>query len=65
MNDVGVTMKQLKEIYKTFEGALKRACFENAMAKGEFKRGDKARVYKYRVVAGENGTYRVNRENAT
>ncbi len=56
-------MKQRKQLYKTWEGAHKRCQFENAIAEGEFKRGDKAEHYKYVIVAGENGTYRVNRED--
>jgi hypothetical protein len=53
-------MKLLKEVYKTYEGARKRAAFENAMAKGEFARGDKAKLYSYRVV-DEGTTWRVAR----
>jgi hypothetical protein len=57
-------MKLLKEKYKTYDGALKRAAFENAMAPGEFKRGDKARVYRYVVVSDPAGEgYRVERRN--
>ena len=54
-------MKLLKEIYKTYEGARKRAAFENAVAPGEFQRGGKARLYRYLVVA-ENGHWRVQRQ---
>jgi len=35
--------------------------FENAMARGEFERGDKAKFYRYTVVKGEGETYRVAR----
>jgi hypothetical protein len=62
--------KLLKTVYKTFEGARKRAAFENAMAPGEFARGDKAKLYHYTVVPFESiglgfkatTTYRVARE---
>lgn len=40
-------MKLLGAKYKTFEGARKRAAFENGVALGEFLRGDKARLYSY------------------
>jgi len=44
----------LREKYKTLEGALKRAAFENAVAPGEYARGEKAKLYTYRAVkAGE------------
>jgi len=52
--------KLLREKYRTFSGAAKRAAFERAMAPGEFARGDKARLYHYRVVA-HDGFYRVER----
>jgi hypothetical protein len=42
--------KVLKEKYKTYEGARKRAAFENAIAKAEFNRGLKAHHYHYSVV---------------
>jgi len=54
-------MKLLREKYKTAEGAGKRAAFENGLARGEYSRGDKARVYFYSVVV-EDGCYRVKRE---
>jgi len=54
-------VKLLKEVYKTWEGANKRCGFENAMAKGEFERGDKAKYYRYTIVAGEDDTWRVAR----
>lgn len=55
-------IKLLRETYKTHEGARKRAGFENAMARGEFERGDKARLYAYTIVAGNApNTYRVAR----
>lgn len=53
-------IKLLKEIYKSLAGAQKRCAFENAMAKGEFARGDKARLYAYTVVI-EGDTWRVAR----
>jgi hypothetical protein len=49
------------KVFKTYEGARKRAAFENAMAKGEFQRGDKAKLYSYRVVDEGNNTWRVVR----
>ncbi len=56
-------MKLIREKYKTYEGARKRAAFENAIAPGEFKRGDKARLYRYHVVADPNDSeaWRVER----
>ena len=53
-------MRLLKEIYKTEEGARKRAAFENSMARSEYERGYKARPYRYRVVQ-EGETWRVQR----
>lgn len=53
-------IKLLREQYKTWTGADKRCRFENAMAEGEFKRGDKAKLYRYTVVK-EGDTYRVAR----
>jgi hypothetical protein len=53
--------KLLKTVYKTFERARKRAAFENAMAKGDFARGDKAKLYHYRTLTVE-GKWRVARE---
>ncbi len=44
-------MKLLREIYKTYEGARKRAGFENGIAPSEYARGDKAHLYRYRVIA--------------
>ena len=58
-------MKLLKEVYKTYEGARKRAASENALAPGEYKRGDKAHLYYYSVIADgrtEPSTWRVQRE---
>ena len=52
--------KLLREKYKTWEGAHKRAGFERSVAPGEFRRGDKARLYGYRVVTVD-GVYRVER----
>lgn len=56
-------VKLLKEKYKTREGAEKRCRFENALAKGEFKRGDKARHYAYSVVLESDGAWRVQRSS--
>jgi hypothetical protein len=58
-------MKLLKEIYKTYEGARKRAGFENGLARFEFERGYKAKHYQYRVVAQSDGTFRVERTEVT
>lgn len=68
-------MKLLKEIYKTYEGARKRAAFENSLARSEFERGYKAKHYRYSIVAQtqstaavsagitkDNNVYRVRRE---
>jgi len=41
---------RLAQSYKTYKGAYKRAAFENAVAPGEFRRGDKAHLYVYRVI---------------
>ena len=61
-------MKLLKEKYKTWEGAHRRCAFENALAKGEFNRGNKAKLYRYTLECekDENGveTYRVARHVA-
>ena len=56
-------MKLLKETYKTYEGARKRAAFENSLARGEFERGYKAKHYRYSIVADGDG-WRVAREVA-
>ncbi len=55
-------MKLLKETYKTYEGARKRAAFENGVAKFEFEHGIKAKHYRYSIVEQADGTYRVSRE---
>lgn len=58
-------MKLLRERYKTRDGAMRRCGFENAMAKGEYDRGDKARLYVYRVVPDPTvpDVWRVQRES--
>jgi hypothetical protein len=53
-------MKLLKEVYKTYEGARKRAGFENGIAKSEYEKGYKAKHYHYSVVPEGNG-FRVQR----
>lgn len=53
-------MKLLKEVYKTYEGARKRAAFENSLARHEFERGYKAKHYRYSTVQ-EGNAYRVQR----
>lgn len=42
-------MKLLKEVYKTREGAARRCGFENGIAASEYRRGDKAKHYRYTV----------------
>jgi hypothetical protein len=53
-------MKLLKEIYKTYEGARKRAAFENGLARSEFERGYKAKHWQYSTVT-EGDAWRVGR----
>ena len=53
--------KLLKERYKTYEGARKRAAFENDLARGEFERGDKAKHSHYVVRIIGDADYRVER----
>jgi hypothetical protein len=55
-------VKLLKETYKTYEGARKRAAFENALAKGEYEKGYKAKHYRYGMMQQSDGTYRVYRD---
>lgn len=52
--------KLLREKYRTFSGAAKRAAFERGVAPSEFRAGYKARLYTYRVVEHQ-GSYRVER----
>jgi hypothetical protein len=52
--------KLLATKYKTRDGAERRARFERAMAPGEFRRGDKARLYGYRTLELA-GAWRVER----
>lgn len=54
-------MRLLGAKYKTYEGARKRAGFENGVAPSEYRRGYEARLYRYRVVTVD-GIYRVARE---
>ena len=54
-------MKLLKEVYKTRDGAEKRARFENAIAKSRWSRGDIAKLYHYTAIPHE-GAYRVLRQ---
>ncbi len=42
-------VKFLKEKYKTLDGAYKRCAFENSLARSEFERGYKAKLYRYTV----------------
>jgi hypothetical protein len=58
--DTEMKPRLLREKYLTSEGAHKRAGFERAVAPGEYARGEKARLYSYRVVFHEN-CYRVER----
>lgn len=55
-----MTQKLLKEVYKTYEGARKRAGFENGLARSEFEHGYKAKHYHY-IVVGTEGAWRVQR----
>lgn len=55
-------MKMLREKYKTYDGAMKRCRFENSLAPGEYRRGDKARLYHYTVVQDAAGMWRVARD---
>ena len=57
-------MKMLREKYKTFEGASKRARFENGIAPSEYHKGYKSRLYRYSAVEHE-GLWRVQRDNGT
>ena len=57
-------MKLLAAKYKTWEGAHKRAALENGLARGEYARGEKMRIYRYGVVE-KDGAYRVQRDNGT
>ena len=50
----------LKEKYKTYHAARKRCGFENAMAKVEYERGNKAAHYRYTLTL-EDGVWRVRR----
>jgi hypothetical protein len=49
--------------YKTREGAEKRCASENALAPGEYKRGETARLYRFTVIEDPyyKGTSRVQR----
>lgn len=53
-------MRLLGAKYKTLEGARKRAAFENGVAPGEYRRGDKARLYRH-TVQRIDGMWRVAR----
>jgi hypothetical protein len=53
-------MRLLKEKYKTYEGARKRAAFQNANARFEFEHGYKAKHYQYSVIT-QDGAWRVAR----
>jgi hypothetical protein len=59
-------MKLLASKYKTVENARKRAQFENAVAPGEFRRGETAKLYRYSVVQDDYypGIWRVARDVA-
>lgn len=54
-------MKLLKEVYKTYEGARKRAAFENGLATFEYKQAYKARHYHYSTVV-DGDSWRVQRQ---
>lgn len=52
--------KLLREHYKTYDGASKRARSENGLAPGDFSHGRTPHRYHFRVV-GTEGDYRVER----
>ena len=54
--------KVLRERYKTYDGADRRMRFENGIARHEYERGYKARLYKYTVTKDADGSWRVVRE---
>lgn len=54
-------IKLLKEIYKTHEGARRRAEFENSIAASDFNHGRTAKHYRYNIVTDDNVTWRVAR----
>lgn len=55
--------KMLAAKYKTYEGAHKRAAFENGIAPGEYQRGETAHLYRFSVIEDQyyKGTWRVQR----
>ncbi len=55
--------KLLKEKYKTFANAAKRAAFERSLAPFEFRQGYKAKLYQYRIISVD-GFWRVERSVA-
>ncbi len=55
-------MKLLKQVYSTYEGARKRAAFENGVAKSEYENGYKAKHYHYAVVRMSDDMWRVERK---
>lgn len=56
--------KLLREKYKTYEGARKRAGFENGIAASEYRNGYKAKLYHYAIVADPSGDgWRVQRRD--
>ena len=57
-----MTLKLLKEVYKTYEDARKRAGFENGVAQYKFEKGYMAEHYHYLVV-GTEGAWRVQRKS--
>ena len=57
-----MAQKLLRERYTTLQGATKRAAFENAVAPGEYARGEKTRLYSYSVTRDDTGAYRVARD---
>jgi hypothetical protein len=56
----------LKQVFKTYEGARKRAAFENAITPSEIRRGDRLYPYHWSVVTcrdpfGGPDTYRLSK----
>jgi hypothetical protein len=50
----------LKQVFKTYEGALKRVRFENAIARDQHRMG-RGMLYNFTLVKVDGG-YRINRE---
>ena len=53
-------MRLLGNKYKTYDGAQKRCGFENGVAKGEYERGEKSKLYRY-TIERDGDSWRVGR----